>query len=668
MEPRLLFSADLDGGLVSGAPDSHAALLDPALTQALVALPPAGADGEIRAAGEIRQELVLVDTDTPDYQQLVDDLLANDDATRHLEVILLDNTRDGIHQVTEILSYHRDLDAVHIIAHGTDGAIDLGGGTLDSASLQAGAGLIETWGEALTAEADFLIYGCNLAATEAGQSLVTALGELTGADVAASDDLTGSATLGGDWELEYSTGRVETDVALSAGLQGDYQHTLAIFNVTSNADSGAGSLRQAISDANAGGGPNIINLPADNYTLSTGSLDITSNVTIVGTDAATTVIDGDGLSRIFDISSGNVSISGVTIQGGNESTGGAISTQSGSTLNLTDVAISGNTASSSGGAIYNRGTLNLERVTISGNTAAGNGGGIHFANGSIGSLINVTLSGNNASSGAALRNFNASVTIVNSTIAFNSSGISAGGSGITDLQNTILAENTGGNSDATLTSSGNNIDSDGTAGLSGTGDQSGTIPSPIDVKLGGCKITAGKRKPMPCWRVVRQSIPVTMPFAPSTDQRGSARVGTSDIGAYRGSGCLTAVDDIATTAENTPVVIDVLGNDNGVRTFWITPCPPTVPSPTMAMARSPTRPTLDTPVPTVFSTSSPTAATGCSNTGSSMATRWTPSDQETGWSSEAPRLLPATMAAPWISTRSMTMSSSPMFPMRTTSP
>jgi hypothetical protein len=47
------------------------------------------------------------------------------------------------------------------------------------------------------------IYGCNLAASEDGKALVDSLARLTGTDVAASDDLTGSLDKGGDWELEY---------------------------------------------------------------------------------------------------------------------------------------------------------------------------------------------------------------------------------------------------------------------------------------------------------------------------------------------------------------------------------------------------------------------------------------------------------------------------------
>ena len=62
-----------------------------------------------------------------------------------------------------------------------------------------------------------LFYGCNLAESDIGQSLLEQMGELTGADVAASDDLTGSSGLGGDWIFEYVDGDIESALALSEG-------------------------------------------------------------------------------------------------------------------------------------------------------------------------------------------------------------------------------------------------------------------------------------------------------------------------------------------------------------------------------------------------------------------------------------------------------------------
>jgi len=219
LEPRLLLSADLPVDITAAlAPDrgeDETVSVHEEITATAVTVEQYG-----------RRELVLVDTDTPDYQALVDDLLSNSREEHLIEVVLLDNNSDGISQVTDTLSKFRELDAVHIISHGTDGSVDLGDGTLNFDTLKDNTEFIKAWGKAVSTDGDLLIYGCNLAATADGQSLVDALGQLTGADVAASDDLTGSSALGGDWDLEYQTGSIEAQVALSAELQATWQGTL----------------------------------------------------------------------------------------------------------------------------------------------------------------------------------------------------------------------------------------------------------------------------------------------------------------------------------------------------------------------------------------------------------------------------------------------------------
>ena len=74
---------------------------------------------------------------------------------------------------------------------------------------------LASWSDALTGDADLLIYGCDLGSSAEGEMFVESVAAITGADVAASDDLTGAAELGGDWDLELNVGTVET-AALSA--------------------------------------------------------------------------------------------------------------------------------------------------------------------------------------------------------------------------------------------------------------------------------------------------------------------------------------------------------------------------------------------------------------------------------------------------------------------
>ncbi|MBC7818685.1 MAG: DUF4347 domain-containing protein, partial [Planctomycetaceae bacterium] len=164
-----------------------------------------------------------------------------------------------------------DVDAVHVLSHGTDGALKLGGTWLHQGNLGGYAGQIAQWQDALSNGADLLVYGCDLAATAKGQFLIEALQSLTGADVAASNDETGATRLGGDWDLEVRLGTVETRIVAENTITG-WDGSLAAFSVTNTNNSGAGSLRQAITDANAlagldtitfsisGAGPHTINV------------------------------------------------------------------------------------------------------------------------------------------------------------------------------------------------------------------------------------------------------------------------------------------------------------------------------------------------------------------------------------------------------------------------
>ena len=250
----------------------------------------------------MRHELVVVDTSVEGYQTLIDDITHRDDGIR-FDVLILDPNRDGLAQLTHALSGYEGLDAVHLVSHGQDGEIVLGNQALNYETLLANAKAIANWGDALDDDADLLIYGCNLAATQDGQSLVNALARLTGADVAASDDLTGAAALGGDWELEHQVGEIEASLAFTTSMQSSFGGVLATYNVTSLADSGTGSLRQALLDANANGGADSIVFDvAGTISLSSALPTISEQVSIDATTAPgytstpLVTIDGSGTS------------------------------------------------------------------------------------------------------------------------------------------------------------------------------------------------------------------------------------------------------------------------------------------------------------------------------------------------------------------------------------
>lgn len=173
--------------------------------------------------------------------------------------------------------------------------------------------------------------------------------------------------------------------------------------VTNTNDSGAGSLRQALSDAYPGSsvlfGSNVIGT----ITLTNGELVIGKDVAILGPGANVLAISGNNSSRVLDITNAFASISGLTIRNGTvlgftgrpgqTVSGGGIYCEQAATLAMSDCVISncaavgghganvfisgngGNGGNGIGGGIRNDGKLTLDRCLVVNNQALGGSGG-----------------------------------------------------------------------------------------------------------------------------------------------------------------------------------------------------------------------------------------------------------------------------------------------------
>jgi hypothetical protein len=180
------------------------------------------------AVPESSRELVIVDTATPNYELMLNDLAHGADGPRRLETLVMPSDAHGIAAISERLAATRDLDAIHVISHGAAGALQLGNVVLSAENLDLYADSIRGWSASLKQGADILFYGCEVAGDETGRKFVSRIGELTGADVAASIDMTGSPLRGGDWDFEFTTGTVEALIAVSPNLQATWDGQLAI--------------------------------------------------------------------------------------------------------------------------------------------------------------------------------------------------------------------------------------------------------------------------------------------------------------------------------------------------------------------------------------------------------------------------------------------------------
>jgi hypothetical protein len=232
----------------------------------------------------------------------------------------------------------------------------------------------------------------------------------------------------------------------------------ATITVIKTNDSGLGSLRQALVDANNGDTINFASsLNGHRITLTSGQLNVSKDVTISGLGANNLAVDGNGQSRVFYINPGKtVTINGLTIENGYSGDAGGGIDNDHATLTVSNSSVSDNqgggiwnfvgaltvrdctVSGNSGGAIFNLGRggtakLTISNCTVSGNSADFGGGGIvndGFNGGATATMTNCTVSGNfGGGIGNSGTNGAATLTITNSTVSGNFGGGIGNGSG-----------------------------------------------------------------------------------------------------------------------------------------------------------------------------------------------------------------------------------------------
>ena len=255
--------------------------------------------------------LVFIDSGIDQYELLVEGILPT------TEFIILERHRDGVIQISEILST-RPASNIQIIAHGSPGSLQLGNSQLNLNSLHTYRLSLQQW-----QAAEILIYGCEVAAGETGQAFIEGLHQLTGANIAASTGKIGNAQQGGTWELEVKIGQIATTLALKPEA---YPGVLASFATATNFTVGNNPRSVAVGDFNSDGKLDMATANRDGNNVSvllgngTGSFATATNFTVGSRPLSVAVADFNSDGKL-DMATANRDGNNVSVLLGN-GTGG----------------------------------------------------------------------------------------------------------------------------------------------------------------------------------------------------------------------------------------------------------------------------------------------------------------------------------------------------------
>jgi hypothetical protein len=239
--------------------------------------------------------ILFIDSAVEHYQHLLVDLEPS------IKVIFINRQEDGVQKITDTLAQNHRCRVVHIISHGSPGCLYLGNTQLSLATLDSYARALQSWFTPFGCDAvtpSLFLYGCSVAAGDAGDEFLNKLYCLTQASIAASTTLTGHRSLRGNWNLEYEIGQVENTLPIAHDVLVTYPGVLAVPTIIDTA-----TLTRSL---------------AEDTTLSITGLSVTDpdagqiqTVTLAVTQGKLALASTNGLTGVTGNGTGNISFSGL---------------------------------------------------------------------------------------------------------------------------------------------------------------------------------------------------------------------------------------------------------------------------------------------------------------------------------------------------------------------
>ncbi len=399
-----------------------------------------------------RNELVIIDSNMADKDTVLSQIGEGRD------VLEIDPTQDAMSQIQDYLDAHSDTkyDAVHIMTHGNDLGFYLGSTKVTTADQMS------VFNGHMAENGDFMLYGCELASNEHGQSLIQDIADFTGCDVAASTNTTG---ISGDWALEYNVGVIET---VNISIR-NWDHNLKTWKIIDDNTSGkydgenigditaglaSGDVIEFYSDITEYG---ITTITADNITVRSATVDGAQQsytYTVAGSltvDTGASITFTSSVSGISGNGNGIINVSGSLSL---ETATTAIVKLDGGALKITGATVS---------KVDAFGASSIDSSGVISSLTLNSGGTLTLSNGTVSSTLNYgSLTGAGATFDMVTNSASADFTLTGGSVSSldNSGTFHMNGGMVTTLTNRASTAMTGG----TITTVNNNS---GTFDLSG---------------------------------------------------------------------------------------------------------------------------------------------------------------------------------------------------------
>ncbi|GBL11704.1 hypothetical protein MSj_03212 [Microcystis aeruginosa Sj] len=260
--------------------------------------------------------VVFLDAGVTDYQTLQAGVIPG------IATVVLTPNQDGIEQITAFLQQNPQITTIHLVSHGAPGCLYLGNCQLNLTNIYDYRQQLQNWAKIN----HILLYGCQVAAGDAGTEFINKLSQITGAKIAASSRRVGNVALGGSWELEVSfpttkgenqtfvetldLSELQTSGVFQLDILNTYQGVFTLSLVGNYDTSGYAYGVQVVGNyayvADGDSGLQIIDISNPTNPTLKGNYDTTSSfhwaydVQVVGNYAY--VADGDSGLQIIDIS------------------------------------------------------------------------------------------------------------------------------------------------------------------------------------------------------------------------------------------------------------------------------------------------------------------------------------------------------------------------------